>query len=167
MCHKEQSKELTRGVNRVPYKPFTTHLPCELFETIHRGSSSSGGQGEVNLRTNTNPNTRVALKRPNQSTGFDQYFESEFRHLQTLSHSEYIVRCYGHTRIDSDHFLVMEAAPYGDLLNVMKGVTPILQTKHGLGLLLRWMFDVANGLSKAYCERMHRSTGRANERSHL
>ncbi len=47
----------------------------------------------------------------------------------------------------------MEASPYGDLGDVIRDniVRSYLDSKQGLGLLLRWMYEVASGL-----EYMHR-----------
>ena len=79
--------------------------------------------------------------------------DKELKHLQLFSQCKWIVQCYGHTHIGNDHLIVMEASPYGDLGKVVRGnkARSYLDSKQGLGLLLRWMYEVASGV-----EYMHR-----------
>ena len=160
LCQKEQSYKLQEGVNRTDYQIPSSHIDSDLFTPSSNGQDDStiipiencGGQGMVRLyklRTKSHSIIDVALKRPSNVNGIvnDNYLDRELRHLQLFAQCDYIVQCYGHTHISNDHYIVMEASQYGDLTHVMSDVRLYIESSNGLGLLVKWMYDIAKGLA--------------------
>jgi serine/threonine protein kinase len=90
----------------------------------------------------------LALKQANNSSVF-HYLDQELRYLQLMQGCPYVVQCYGHTKIGHEHYVVMEAATHGDLMDMLEesAVQSYLNTQAGFGLLLRWMFEIASGIA--------------------
>ncbi len=166
ICKTSNSYNITIGVNRNSCKIFNSHLNIQSLQCIESADSNNGGFGEVRLgklKSLSGNVITIAMKKAlltsstnttTISTTSADDLERELRYMQLLSPGkQYIVQCYGHTIIGHDHYIIMEASKYGDLSKVIRNkfVFNHLKTKHGFGLLLRWMYEIASGL-----EYMHR-----------
>ncbi len=157
---------LQLGVDRMDYTIPSSHIDCTLFQCQSQSQSQqsavlgTGGQGQViltKLLTKDNEWKDVALKRPiDDSLSKQAYLQEEFLYLQLFTECPYIIQCYGHTMIDNHHYIVMDAAQYGDLhtltITQRQCNKPLILRQYldkvsGLSLLLRWMYEISVGIA--------------------
>ena len=153
LCRQEQTYMLAAGVNREVLDTPCSHIAESVLERVTERAIGSGGQGGVILgrlhSLSPSQSVVVALKRAlDVSSTLQAFIEREFRLLQLLSQCDYVVQTHGHTLLDGEYYIVMEASRYGSLRSVMlhSDVSAYLGSERGLSLLLRWMHDVAQGV---------------------
>ncbi len=159
-----QAKLILREANRgqIIESP-STHISPSIFgEIMISDVTIKGGQGEVKfvdilLGNNSMPlalkkvkvdnNTSAARTNVYQTVNSIDYFiEEELIHLRLLQNCSYILKCYGHTVLHNELYLVMERATYGDLKSFLF-LNPLQEfSKDSFGLSIQWMLDIARGL---------------------
>ena len=133
--------------------PWTLHVNPLCF--THSDTSMMLGEGAFGkaIRATLHSHSRdypVALKslklrrKQSLSTAMAAAMREEMMTMRLVADSQFITRCFGHTVVDGEVCLVMELAPYGSLLDILKDWDSLPTIP--LVVSVQWMRDIASAL---------------------